>query len=52
MEKLMTDAGLVPAHCRPLPPAPEATGPALLIASAARRTGGADFDETRKRRTT
>src|SRR5687768_10173575 len=51
MEELVTSAGLAFAQCRPLPPAPEATGPALLIASAARPKGGLDFDDTRKRRT-
>jgi len=45
MEGLMAAAGLITAHCRPLPPAPEATGPALWITSAARTTGGADFDK-------
>jgi ArsR family transcriptional regulator len=52
MENLMTAAGLAAAHCRPIPPAPEATGPALLTASAARATGGPVLDDTRKRRTT
>jgi len=49
MEELMTGAGLACAHCRAIPPAPEATGPALLLASAARTTGKPDFDDTRKR---
>lgn len=31
---LMTQAGLVDATCRPLPPTPDATGPALLLATA------------------
>jgi ArsR family transcriptional regulator len=52
VEGLMTAAGLAVAYCRPIPPAPQATGPALLIASAARVNGAPDFDETRKRRTT
>ena len=51
MEELMTAAGFTAATCRPIPPAPEAKGPALLIASAARTVGGPDFDDTRKRRT-
>jgi SAM-dependent methyltransferase len=51
MEDLMTAAGFASASCRPIPPAPEARGPALLIASAARTTGGPDVDDTRKRRT-
>ena len=51
MEQLMAAAGLASARCRPLPPAPEATGPALLIASAVRPAGGLDFDHMRKRRT-
>jgi len=51
MEELMTAAGFASASCRPIPPAPEARGPALLIASAARTLGGPDFDDTRKRRT-
>ena len=52
MEDLMTAAGFGAATGRPIPPAPDARGPALLIASAARRSAGLDFDETRKRRTT
>lgn len=51
MEGLMTGAGFVTATCRTLPPAPEARGPALLIASAARSAGGPDFEDSRKRRT-
>jgi ArsR family transcriptional regulator len=51
MEDLLKTAGFAAAQCRPLPPAPEAKGPALLIASAARTAGGLDFDDTRKRRT-
>jgi SAM-dependent methyltransferase len=51
MEGLMTAAGLIAASCRTVPPAPEARGPALLIASAARPTVGADLDDTQKRRT-
>ena len=51
MEDLMTAAGFTSANCRPIPPAPEARGPALLIASAGRTLGGTDFDDTRKRRT-
>ena len=34
MTELLEQAGLDNATCRPLPPAPEATGPALLIATA------------------
>ena len=33
MEELMAAAGLDAVACRPLPPAPEAKGPALLLAS-------------------
>lgn len=51
MEDSMTAAGFTSANCRPIPPAPEARGPALLIASAARTAGSPDFDDTRKRRT-
>jgi SAM-dependent methyltransferase len=51
MEDLMTAAGFASASCRPIPPAPEARGPALLIASAARKTGGLPMDDTPKRRT-
>jgi ArsR family transcriptional regulator len=51
MEALMAGAGFAAASCRPIPPAPEARGPALLIASAARTTGRPDPDDTRKRRT-
>ncbi|MGZ5331296.1 MAG: hypothetical protein ACXWFH_08340, partial [Solirubrobacterales bacterium] len=50
MEELLAGAGLAEIHCRPIPPAPEAPGPALLIASAARATGGPVSDDTRKRR--
>lgn len=32
--RLFTEAGLKDAHCRALPPAPEATGPALVLATA------------------
>lgn len=31
---MFTDAGLTDPRCRPLPPSPEATGPALLLATA------------------
>ena len=34
LNELITDAGLTPSNCRPLPPSPDATGPALLIATA------------------
>jgi SAM-dependent methyltransferase len=51
MEELMSAAGsFASTACRPIPPAPEAKGPALLIASAARTTAGAHFDDTSKRR--
>lgn len=32
----LAQAGLVPDHCAPLPPEPEAKGPALVLAAAAR----------------
>jgi len=51
MEDLITAAGFAAAYCKPIPPAPEARGPALLLASATRATGGPAFDDTRKRRT-
>ena len=51
MDDLMRAAGFAVAHCRPIPPAPEAKGPALLIVSAARTPAGAELDDTRKRRT-
>lgn len=38
LEALLADAGLVPDHCAPLPPEPEAKGPALLLAAASRPT--------------
>lgn len=34
LTELLTDAGLTHVRCRPLPPSPDATGPALLHASA------------------
>ncbi len=36
LEALFREAGLDPAGCRPLPPEPGASGPALLLARAAR----------------
>jgi ArsR family transcriptional regulator len=36
LEALLDGAGLVPDHCAPLPPEPEAKGPALLLAAASR----------------
>jgi len=36
MEKMLQDAGLSQICCRPLPPAPQATGPALLLATASK----------------
>jgi ubiquinone/menaquinone biosynthesis C-methylase UbiE/DNA-binding transcriptional ArsR family regulator len=39
MEAFMKSAAFTGVNCRPVPPAPEAKGPALLIATAA-RTGG------------
>jgi len=35
----LAEAGLASASCRPLPPAPEAKGPALFLASASRPPG-------------
>lgn len=34
LQTLLSDAGLQQPHCRPLPPSPDATGPALVIATA------------------
>jgi len=34
LTQLLQDAGLTVSACRPLPPSPDATGPALLIATA------------------
>ncbi len=36
LEALLAGAGLVPDHCAPLPPQPEAKGPALLLSAASR----------------
>jgi ArsR family transcriptional regulator len=36
LEALLAGAGLAPDHCAPLPPEPEAKGPALLLAAASR----------------
>ncbi len=36
LEQALSNAGLVDVSCRPLPPAPDATGPALLLATATR----------------
>ncbi len=38
LDELLRAAGLAPDHCAPLPPEPEAKGPALVLASAARAT--------------
>ena len=40
MEEWMAAAGFDAVACRPVPPAPEAKGPALLIATATRSEGG------------
>lgn len=37
MAGFLTDAGFEEIRCRPLPPSPEATGPALLIATATKQ---------------
>lgn len=34
LSEMFTAAGLTHAYCRPLPPSPESTGPALLLATA------------------
>lgn len=47
---LMTGAGLVLDHCAPLPPEPEAKGPALLLAAAARHAAPAAPDSPHIRR--
>jgi ubiquinone/menaquinone biosynthesis C-methylase UbiE/DNA-binding transcriptional ArsR family regulator len=50
MEDMMTAAGFAAASGRPIPPAPEARGPALLIVSGARTTGRPGSGDTQKRR--
>lgn len=42
LETLLREAGLVTDHCAPLPPQPEAKGPALLLGAASRPVAALD----------
>jgi ubiquinone/menaquinone biosynthesis C-methylase UbiE len=50
MQQILEDAGFQGALCRPLPPEPEAKGPALLLASAARSSAPARTDSQERKR--